>query len=56
MTNDNIINKLTPTIILATRVDSFTPFINKSVRTNTIKTAGIFTATGILSNKNGILS
>ena len=54
--NDKIINILTPTIILATRVDSFTPLINNRVKINTIITAGILTATGILSNKNGILS
>ena len=53
---DKIINILTPTIILATLVDSFTPLISKSVKTKTITTAGKLTATGILSNMNGILS
>ena len=53
-------NILTPTIIVATFVDSLTPFINKTVNIKTIAIAGIFIANGISipSGKciNGILS
>ena len=56
--NDKIINIFTPTIIVATLVDSFTPFTNKIVKINTIIIAGILIAIGISKPKgkckNGI--
>ena len=47
-------NMFTPTIMLANLVDSFTPLIKSTVKRRTITIAGMFIATGILSNKYGI--
>ena len=42
-----MINIFTPTIIVATLVDSLTPLTNNIVKSKTIAIAGTFTATGI---------
>ena len=56
MINEIIINIFTPTIILATLVDSFTPLIKSIVNIKTIVIAGRFTEKGICPNKYGTLS